>query len=75
VKREISALAQQAALSTVSRGTASAPTDLTLHARNHGHQQQALLRRRYEFRLRHAEAEVDGGPHDAASAPGGLSAD
>jgi CPA1 family monovalent cation:H+ antiporter len=35
----------------------------------------ALLRRRFELRLRHAEAELDGGPHDPAHAPGELSRD
>ena len=35
----------------------------------------ALLRRRYELRLRHAEAELDGGAHDPVGAPGELSAD
>ncbi|HEY9480068.1 MAG TPA: hypothetical protein VIP79_08250, partial [Gemmatimonadaceae bacterium] len=35
----------------------------------------ALLRRRFELRLRHAEAEVDGAPHDAERAPGELSGD
>lgn len=35
----------------------------------------ALLRRRFELRLRHAEADLDGGPHDAANAPGELSND
>jgi len=35
----------------------------------------ALLRRRFELRLRHAEAEVDGAPHDGARAPGELSGD
>jgi CPA1 family monovalent cation:H+ antiporter len=34
-----------------------------------------LLRRRFELRLRHAEAELVGGPHEAASAPGELSND
>jgi CPA1 family monovalent cation:H+ antiporter len=32
-----------------------------------------LLRRRFELRLRHAEAELDGGPHDGSRAPGELS--
>lgn len=35
----------------------------------------ALLRRRFELRLRHAEAELDGGPHDSVNAPGELSRD
>lgn len=35
----------------------------------------ALLRRRFELRLRHAEAEVDGMPHDPVHAPGELSRD
>lgn len=35
----------------------------------------ALLRRRFELRLRHAEAEMDGGPHDPVHAPGELSRD
>jgi len=35
----------------------------------------ALLRRRFELRLRHAEAEAEGGPHDPVHAPGELSRD
>jgi monovalent cation/hydrogen antiporter len=34
----------------------------------------ALLRRRFELRLRHAEAELDGVAHDGVGAPGELSA-
>jgi CPA1 family monovalent cation:H+ antiporter len=48
---------------------------LSVLARTQGDESAALLRRRFELRLHHAEAEMDGGPHDPVHAPGELSAD
>jgi CPA1 family monovalent cation:H+ antiporter len=53
--------------------TLRAATRVLAEAR--GAETAVLLRRRYELRLRHAEAELDGGAERAAEVPGELSAD